>query len=124
MAKAVDGLQAYCRECNREWHRQNKDRHNALIHRRVQRLRREGALRLLQYLQTHPCVDCGENDPVVLDFDHLGDKTGAVSSLSRDHLWSWEKLLSEIAKCEVVCANCHRRRTARRANTLRYQLTR
>jgi hypothetical protein len=47
---------------------------------------------------------------VVLEFDHMGDKLFTVAKGLYDH--SWEAVLSEIAKCEVVCANCHRRRTA------------
>jgi hypothetical protein len=51
---------------------------------------------------------------VVLEFDHLRDKVANISKLV--HLGAdWETTLAEIAKCEVVCANCHRRRTARRA---------
>ena len=124
LTKAPDGLQYYCRECNREWHRLHKEHHNQLIHARMRRLRRDGAQRILEYLRTHPCVDCGEEDPVVLDFDHLSDKVADVSALVRNRLWPWERLLTEIAKCEVVCANCHRRRTSRRANTFRYRATR
>ena len=61
---------------------------------------------------THPCVDCGETDPVVLEFDHLREKLFDIGRGIRDK--NWDLLLAEIAKCEVVCANCHRRRTARR----------
>jgi 5-methylcytosine-specific restriction endonuclease McrA len=72
-------------------------------------------LRLVRaYLREHLCTDCGEPDIVVLEFDHLRDKTAAVSALVHQGV-SWERVLEEIAKCEVVCANCHRRRTARRA---------
>ena len=60
----------------------------------------------------------------MLDFDHVGDKVADVSALVRTHLWPWERVLGEIAKCEVVCANCHRRRTAQRAGSFRYRATR
>lgn len=65
-----------------------------------------------KYLLTHPCVDCGEADPIVLEFDHLGKKTSAIADMMRLHA-RWDEILVEIAKCEVRCANCHRRRTAR-----------
>ena len=66
------------------------------------------------YLADHPCVDCGEGDSRVLEFDHLHDKEALVSALA-----AWgaprARLETEIARCEVRCANCHRRVTARRA---------
>lgn len=66
------------------------------------------------------CVDCGYNEhPEALDFDHLRDKTKNVSTLAtQSGTVSWVRLQArleaEIAKCEVVCANCHRIRTFRR----------
>lgn len=61
-----------------------------------------------EHLQTHPCVDCGNTDIRVLEFDHVrGDKLGNVSHAVH-RTWSEEKLLAEIAKCEVRCCNCHR----------------
>lgn len=65
-----------------------------------------------EYLLAHPCVDCGEEDPVVLEFDHRAGKRAAIVDLMRSHA-SWEDVLAEIQKCDVRCANCHRRRTAR-----------
>jgi 5-methylcytosine-specific restriction endonuclease McrA len=62
------------------------------------------------YLVKHPCVHCGETDPVVLEFDHLRDKKMAVSRLLRRY--SPKMVKEEIAKCQVLCANCHRRKTA------------
>ena len=56
------------------------------------------------------CVDCGENNHIVLDFDHLRDKKYNVSRMIHDG-FSWKAIKREIAKCEVVCANCHRIRT-------------
>ena len=79
------------------------------------RARRTENQRLIRaYLREHPCTDCGEPDIVVLEFDHLRDKTAGIGTLVHQGV-SWERVLEEIAKCEVACANCHRRRTARRA---------
>jgi len=61
------------------------------------------------YKMTHPCVDCGNADPIVLDFDHVnGNKRKSVSSM---RAYSLKTILKEIQKCEVVCSNCHRKRT-------------
>jgi hypothetical protein len=65
----------------------------------------------LNYLLIHPCVDCGESDPVVLEADHVRDKSYDVSRMIQG--WSWNRILQELKKCEIVCANCHRRRTAK-----------
>jgi hypothetical protein len=76
---------------------------------------------LIVFFKTHPCVDCGETDPVVLEFDHLWDKLFNVGqALSRRR---WADILDEMKKCEVVCANCHPRRTARRRGAVRAILT-
>lgn len=62
---------------------------------------------------TAGCADCGyDSHPAALDFDHVhGVKTGNIA-----HLWgsAWDRIWSEVNKCEVVCANCHRIRTVRR----------
>lgn len=61
---------------------------------------------------TTPCTDCGIQYPsYVMDFDHVrGTKIGNISS-GLATFSSFENLLEEIAKCEIVCANCHRHRT-------------
>ena len=65
-----------------------------------------------EYLVTHACVDCGEADPVVLDFDHIDPTTKLFcvgTMLSRE---ATPAIVREMAKCVVRCANCHRMRTA------------
>jgi hypothetical protein len=76
---------------------------------------------LLAYLEEHPCADCGQDDPVVLEFDHIGAKRFGISRGLRDRPWS--DVLSEMEACEVVCANCHRRRTYERGDVLRLRLS-
>ncbi len=67
---------------------------------------------LFDFLSTQSCLDCGENDPIVLEFDHIdsGDKFKDVAKLLSGH-YSWLTIQREIAKCEIRCANCHRRKT-------------
>jgi hypothetical protein len=65
---------------------------------------------LSEIKETSGCVDCGVTNPIVLDFDHLKDKKYNVSRMIHDG-FSWAAIKKEIAKCEVVCANCHRIRT-------------
>jgi hypothetical protein len=81
--------------------------------RNVLRRRHRSRAHLMAYLREHPCVLCGEADPVVLDFDHLRDKVWEVTNLAR--YGGWSRLLAEIEKCRVLCANCHRRHTAQQA---------
>jgi hypothetical protein len=88
---------------------------------RKQALYLERTTYLIEYFRTHPCTDCGERDPVVLEFDHLSGKLFAIGQALPYR--SWQSILDEIAKCEVVCANCHRRRTARRRGSLRAALS-
>jgi hypothetical protein len=106
-----------CRTCftvyRREHYRLNKESYvrRNVANARVRRL--EWSEKLWRFLLDHPCIDCGESDPVVLEFDHR-DKSGKV----REIQWlvhtttRWDKVLLEIEKCDVRCANCHRRRTA------------
>jgi hypothetical protein len=66
------------------------------------------------YLEANPCVDCGETNVVVLEFDHVSDdKKFNISDATR-HGYSMDKVTAEIAKCEVRCANCHRKKTYER----------
>lgn len=112
---------SYCRPCvaanSRDHYEANKAAYVTRNRRTTLQRRGERTNWLLEYFVSHPCVDCGETDPLVLDFDHLRDKEFSVGHALRER--PWKSILAEIEKCEVVCANCHRRRTARRAGYLR-----
>ena len=73
--------------------------------------------KLLIFLSAKACVDCGEKDPIVLDFDHSGVqmKFKSISQMLSGH-YSWDSVLFEIGKCEVRCSNCHRRKTYKQFN--------
>ena len=66
----------------------------------------ENRSNILAYKSTHPCVHCGEGDPVVLHFHHLRDKEHTVSKMVGRGI-HWPRISSEIDKCIVLCANCH-----------------
>ena len=60
------------------------------------------------YLENHPCVDCGQNNPIVLDFDHVrGKKLFNIAEAYRRNK-SVKNIDSEISKCDIRCSNCHR----------------
>jgi hypothetical protein len=60
-----------------------------------------------------PCMDCGiEYPPYVMDFDHRDRSTKKFNiAVAADNNVSWDNLKTEIAKCDLVCSNCHRERT-------------
>lgn len=105
-----------CRDCNRKFKRAFYERNLEDYKKKSARQKLESIQRnrerVHSYLSTHPCVDCGETDPIVLQFDHIKDKARGISQLVLDGV-AWEKIECEIAKCQIRCANCHRKKTAR-----------
>ena len=120
---ARDGRQNRCKPCNIElnkrWYREHPEARPKRMDGYAKRRYRELAMQIYEYLLDHPCVDCGEPDPVVLEFDHLRDKVWNISAMVNRKM-PWAKVAAEIAKCEVVCANCHRRRSASRGSWFRF----
>ena len=112
-----------CRELS--WAVNNRDKLNAKVRKyRARRYRLEGRWReegpkakallaLMSELKSQPCLDCGGSFPVcAMDFDHRPGtvKKYNVGSMFAHH-YSRELIESELAKCDLVCANCHRVRT-------------
>lgn len=115
---------SYCLACSRKavkkHYSKNVEKYVEKSRTRRKRVVGEINEKLYEYLLKHPCVDCGENDPVVLEFDHVrGEKSYNISSLSWK-LCSWKSILEEISKCEIRCANCHRRKTAKSFNWFKF----
>ncbi len=110
-----DKLQTWCRACfseaNNRNYWKNHEREKARLLLQTRRKREDNRRRAIDYLRVHPCVDCGETDIVVLQFDHLRDKSFNVTTMIANGT-SWSRIETEIAKCVVRCANCHRLKTA------------
>jgi|HubBroStandDraft_4_1064222.scaffolds.fasta_scaffold153816_2 hypothetical protein len=114
-------LSSYCRACQSEYckahYRRNARLHNFRRGVNMARYKERNRQLIREYLARHPCVDCGNAAPRVLEFDHVrGKKEMHISSLVQRGC-AWGRIVGEIAKCEVRCANCHRRRTV---ETLRW----
>lgn len=107
----------YCRRCRAEYRRghylRNKDDYIRRAIKEVRLLRQDVLLQLHSYLRSHPCIDCGESDITVLEFDHIDPASKSMDIGAMIGRRSWAKILAEIEKCVVRCANCHRKRTAR-----------
>ena len=109
-----DGRQVWCKACRKAYDaayfQANKHR------RRVSNAEKSAAFRRwYQALKQRPCADCGGTfPPGAMHWDHLpgAEKTADVGWLAARH--ARRRVLEEIAKCELVCANCHAVRTAER----------
>lgn len=108
--------QSWCKPCKQVYESEHY-RKNA---KRREQIKNQGAkaqakarIWLLDYISDKFCVDCGERDLVVLEFDHRDPKTksASISNMISAGL-SVKRIEEEIQKCDVRCANCHRRRTA------------
>jgi 5-methylcytosine-specific restriction endonuclease McrA len=104
-----------CKECQhlkqnsayqkkREYYKQATKKHR-------KKLRSDNQHLLWDYYSTHPCVMCGETNPIVLELDHLGDKKYNISDIIYCH--TWISVQKELKKCQVLCANCHKKKTAK-----------
>lgn len=106
-----------CSKSTVSYYSSNKQQENAKLA-RIKLLpvrkesRKRGVVRNRKYiddfLKENACIDCGNNDVRVLEFDHVkGIKVGNISNAIRN-AWSLDKLKEEINKCEIRCCNCHR----------------
>lgn len=110
--------QSYCRPCQRVYRQEHYQKNKTKYRQRIKDRRVEERIKFYAWLSTKACVDCGNADMRVLEFDHLRDKKFSIAEKLGDA--SFETLQKEIEKCEVVCANCHKIRTATRANHYHY----
>ena len=97
-----------CVIADNDYHRPRQTRYN--------KIRRTSGKALLARLKAKPCLDCEGVFPVeCMDFDHVrGTKMFNIGTYASQHGKLTPQLKDELAKCELVCANCHRIRTQAR----------
>lgn len=111
-------MMAQTREQKRASSRKHYEANKAAMKKRAKEYTKRNRLRLADYVRdvkaATGCADCPETDSIVLTFDHVrGEKVDCIATMVNRSV-SLKRLEDEIAKCEVVCANCHARRTYRR----------
>ncbi|OGH24954.1 MAG: hypothetical protein A3B47_02535 [Candidatus Levybacteria bacterium RIFCSPLOWO2_01_FULL_39_24] len=114
-----------CKDCykirGKNYYHQNRERQLYLAKKRKLKYiveRKE----FLGKIKNKPCFDCGKKYPAwVMDFDHRDGKkkVASISFLTFRKLVKFDKIKEEIAKCDLVCANCHRDRTYRRLQKIK-----
>jgi DUF4097 and DUF4098 domain-containing protein YvlB len=113
-----------CKECQKNYSKKHyiKNKNNYLDNQRLNRDRNKKFI--CDYLIEHPCIDCGEKNIIVLQFDHKNPlkKENYYNTISQGitDKWSINKLKLEIEKCDVRCANCHIKRHAKENNNYKY----
>lgn len=105
-----DGLSGNCKECQKEFTRSHYER-NTEYYREKARKRDALIVKWYQDLKsTLKCEQCGESHLACIEFHHK-DPSQKELSLSRAvcQSWSVDRMKKEIAKCKVLCSNCHRK---------------
>ena len=100
-----DGFRDECKICYKEKNGENLRSRTAQRRLDHKRWLRE------EVLSKRSCTECGENHPATLDFHHRdpSTKVDEVSNMIGE-LINLEKVKLEIEKCDILCANCHRKR--------------
>lgn len=117
-SKTTGRLQSSCRKCQQAYRKSHYEANHQKYRDKAIRLKEKYKVEFYTWLQTQQCVDCGNDDFRVLEFDHLRDKEFNIGEMVG--LRTLAGLQDEIAKCEIVCANCHKIRSADRGNFHKY----
>lgn len=120
-SKGKHGVGSYCVSCEskrkKAYYVKNKQRHakncrnwTEANREKIRRIADEKKTRV-DALKDKPCMDCGQSfPPYVMDFDHRNPATKSFN-IGRGFSRKWATIEAEIAKCDLVCSNCHRIRT-------------
>lgn len=112
-AASPSGYQGKCRQCSKAASKKHYEESPKYYQQKARNRKLDIKAEVSILKQGKPCVDCGGVfHPVAMDFDHRDPKgkVGGIATLA-SRSWSLDRILDEVAKCDLVCANCHRVRT-------------
>ena len=116
--------EAWCKDCKRKQNRESSHKYKESREKAKTKTLARNRQYVLDHLSINPCIDCGESDVEVLQFDHI-NMVGKTGKRVGDYITgSLEGLQQEIEKCEVRCANCHIKRTRKQTGWSRGLLVR
>jgi hypothetical protein len=109
--------QVYCKECNKQYQREHYQSNKSAYKTKAKTYDKEHKINTMNFIREltkDGCIICGENDLACLDFDHRDPKEKSHNiSWMISQRYSLAKIKKEIEKCDILCANCHRKRTAK-----------
>lgn len=105
----------YQREYMQRWYQENKAKHISYVRNRDRKIEEW----LKQYKLTLSCETCEENHPACLEFHHINPQEKKFTIGRQERRVSLQSLQDEIAKCRVLCANCHRKEHSRQRESKR-----
>lgn len=125
--KKGNSYQSWCKQCVYVYH---KDRRNGELTTLVIKNKLKDNLkkykksikekleqRIVSILNKSLCVKCGETNILTLDFDHYKGKKEFGISKAISKCYSWKRISKELNKCQILCSNCHRIKTANENNS-------
>ncbi len=108
------GKDPLCRSCRREYnatyYARTKERHASARAQNKEAAKQRNRAAILEYLRAHPCVDCGETDTRVLELHHVRGEKEFDIPVALSTGWALPRLMTELGKYDVLCANDRRRR--------------
>ena len=114
--------QSHCRDCTKGYlkkhYRANEKYYRDKARYHTRRYEKIARRTIYELKLSNPCVECGEGDPRVLDFDHIisEDKSHNVANMVKNG-YSVKSILKEVEKCQILCANCHQKKTLEENNS-------
>lgn len=108
-----DGLQTSCRECNKTHAKGYYEKHKERLVRQIKTAYKhrckDNLAKVRGWKADRGCSRCPERDPVALDFHHPENNKEFAIAHAVSHGTSWKRLETEMLKCVILCANCHRK---------------
>lgn len=123
----IGGYRHQCKNCEKIRHSSRKRQYNEKSYqknksKRIQEIKDKTTVLktiVFEYMKNKSCVDCGNNNSIFFEFDHVrGKKIKDINEMCNKGT-NQNTLIAELHKCDIVCANCHRTRTDRRAGSYR-----